>query len=147
MAHAIDGVAFLIAGQQDRQRAGMVGMGGNELLGGHHERSHAALHVGRATAVEHAVADLRDERVAAPCLARAGRHHVGMAKQHQHRRAAAMRGPEVVDLAQPHVFAGKAGSLQALANQGLATGIVGGHRRTGNEFTGEVEDVAHGVSI
>jgi hypothetical protein len=42
VAHAIDGIALLVAGQQHRQRAGMVGMVGDKLLGGHHERRHAA---------------------------------------------------------------------------------------------------------
>ena len=40
------------------------------------------------------------ERIAGPGLARARRHHVGVAEQHQHRPAAAVRRPQVVDVAE-----------------------------------------------
>src|SRR3546814_19446577 len=83
--------------------------GGDEALQCNHERGHAALHVRRAAPVEHAVADFRYEGVAGPDLSRSGRHHVGVAEQHQYRVARAVRGPEVVHLAEAQVLAGAIG--------------------------------------
>src|SRR3546814_16393253 len=62
--------------QQKRHGASVAGVHGDETLQCNHERGHAALHVRRAAAVEHAVADFRYEGVAGPGLAWAGRHHV-----------------------------------------------------------------------
>ena len=50
-----------------------------------------ALHVDRAAAVEHAVVDVAGERRVRPRLRIAGRHHVGVAGEHQMRRAVPMR--------------------------------------------------------
>ncbi|MNV33779.1 hypothetical protein D3C71_1251600 [compost metagenome] len=110
--HTVDGIAFLVTGQQHRQRAGMIRMGGHELFGRHHEGSHTAFHIGRATPVQHAITDLRIERITGPGRDRAGRHHIGMPEQHQHRRALPVCGPQVVDLAQAQVFAVEAGTLE-----------------------------------
>ena len=57
----------------------------------------AALHVGRAAAVQHAVADGGHEGVGLPLLERAGGHDVRVAGEAEHRAAAAARRPEVVD--------------------------------------------------
>src|SRR5690606_30943780 len=108
-----------------------------------HERGDAALHVRRAATVEHAVANFRDERIAGPCLARPRRHHVGMAKQHQHRAAVTVRRPEVVDLTEAHVFASETGTMQTPADQRLAAGIVRGDRGARNQLAREIEDFAH----
>ena len=68
-----------------------------------------------------------------------------MPEQDQHRAVAiAVRGPEVVDLAEAQVLDGEAGGLQALRDQSLAAGIIGGDRGAGDQFAGEIEDVAHG---
>ncbi|MNV83980.1 hypothetical protein D3C71_1778220 [compost metagenome] len=50
-----------------------------------------------------------------------------MTEQHQHRCTAAMRGPQIVDLAQAQVFAIEAGRRQASADQLLATRVIRGH--------------------
>ena len=121
----------------------MVGVVGDELPGGDHERGHAALHVGGATAIEHAIAHLRPERIAAPCRDRATGHHVGMAEQHQYRRAAAVGGPQVVDLAQAQVFALETGRLQAVGHQLLAAGVVRRHRRPRDQVAGQLHHIAH----
>ncbi len=76
---AVDRRAFLVAGDQEGDRAAMAGVLGDEALGGRHHRRQAALHVGGAAAIEHAVADLGLERVRAPFLERArwARHRYG----------------------------------------------------------------------
>src|SRR3546814_1411222 len=51
--HAVDRVALLVRGQQQRHGASVAGVHGDETLQCNHERGHAALHVRRAAAVEH----------------------------------------------------------------------------------------------
>src|SRR3546814_3238460 len=145
--HAVDRVALLVRGQQQRHGASVAGVHGDETLQCNHERGHAALHVRRAAAVEHAVADFRYEGVAGPGLAWAGRQHVGVAEQHQYRVARAVRGPEVVHLAEAQVLAGEAGATQAFGNQRLAAGVVGGDRGPRDQVAGEIEDFAHGPIV
>jgi len=66
-----------------------------------------------------------------------------MAEQYQYRRAAAVGGPQVVDLAQAQVLAVESGGAEAAAEQLLATGVVRGHRRPGNQFTGQFDHIVH----
>jgi hypothetical protein len=144
LAHAVDRIAFLVRGQQQGDLARMPRMRGHERFQRDHERRHAALHVRRAAPVQHAVADLRCERIAGPGLTRTGRHHVGMAEQHQHRAVAvAMRRPQIVDLAEAQRFDAEAGALQAFADQALAAGIVRGDRSSRDQVDRELQDVAH----
>src|SRR2546427_11324856 len=90
----------------------MIGMRGDELLGGDHERSYAPFHVGSTAPVQHAIADLWGERVAGPGFARAGWHHVSVAQQDQYRCALAMGRPQIVDIAQAQVVAVESSLLQ-----------------------------------
>lgn len=120
-------------------------MRGDELLRGDDERGDAAFHISHATTVQHAVADLRIERIAGPGLARARRYHIGMPQQHQHRRAAAMRCPQIVDLAQAQVFAGEARGSQAPCKQCLAASILGSHRGACNQIAGQIQHIVHVV--
>ena len=142
-AHAVDGIALLVRGQQQRDGARMPRMRGDESFQRDHERGDAAFHVGGATPVQHAVADLGHERIARPALARTRRHHVGMAEQHQHRRACAVRRPQVVDVAVAQVFAAESGALQAFGDQRLAAAVVGRQRRPQQQFLGQLEDFPH----
>src|SRR5690606_39101045 len=74
----------------------------------------------------------------------ARRHHVGVAEQHQHRTlAAAVRGPQVVDLAEAHGLAGEAGAAQAFGDERLATGVVRGYGGAEDQFLGELQHLAH----
>ena len=114
-ARAVDRRAFLVAGQQERQRAGVVGMPGDEALGRSDHRGQTALHVGGAAAVQHAVAYDRLERVGLPFLARAGRYDVGMTGEAQHRAAIAMARPEVLDRTERHALDPEARPLAAAA--------------------------------
>src|SRR3546814_21018764 len=62
LAHTINGITLLIGGKQQRHRARMRGMGGNELFQRDHKRRNAAFHVGGTAAVQHAVTYHRRER-------------------------------------------------------------------------------------
>ena len=88
----------------------MIRMRGNEAFQRDHERSHAAFHVRGTAAVQQAVTHFRNEWIGGPGFARAGRHHVGVAEQHQHRSAVAMHRPEVVDIAETQRFAAETGA-------------------------------------
>ena len=76
-----------------------------------------ALHVDGAAAVQHAVGDVGRERRVRPRLGIARRHHVGVAGEHQMRRAGADAGVEVLDvggarLGERHAMHGEARALQ-----------------------------------
>ena len=105
----------------------MIRMRGDEALQRDHERRDAAFHVGGAAAVQQAVADLGTNGSLCPGLARAGRHDVGMAEQHQRRRAAAVRRPQVVDVAEAQVLAcgspRAAGARRSAAWQPASSGV------------------------
>ena len=90
---AVGGVAFFVGGEQQGNAAGVVGVRRDEAFNGGHEGGQRGFHVGRAAAVEVAVALGRDERIGRPALDRAGRHDVGVAGKTQHRAAAAAMGP------------------------------------------------------
>ena len=70
---------------------GAAGCARDELLDRHDERRERGLHVGRAAAVELAVAQRRHERIAAPRVERAGRHDVGVAGEADERARASPR--------------------------------------------------------
>jgi hypothetical protein len=86
---AVDARAFLVAGDQQAMPMGRIGMCGQELLHRHREGGDRGLHVGRAAAVQLAVAVAGHEGVAGPLLQRAGGHDVGVAGEHQRAAAAA----------------------------------------------------------
>ena len=73
-------------------------------LGGGDHRRQAALHVGGAPSVQHAVADDGLERVRLPLLARSGGDDVGVPGETQHRAALAMARPEVLDRPERHAL-------------------------------------------
>ena len=74
--------AFLVAGDQKRQSAAMVGNAGR----GSGEGGDRALHVIGATTDQATVDDVRHERITAPAVA--GRDHVEMAGEPEMRRPA-----------------------------------------------------------
>ena len=133
---AVDRGAFLVAGEQEGD-APLRRLRGQQPFAGRDHRRQAALHVGRPAAVQHAVGDPRLERRMRPRRQRSGRHHVGVAREHEQRSLAAAHGPEVVDLAVAQVRARKAHGLQARGEQLLAAGIVGRHRGAADQLGGE----------
>ena len=96
---AVDGNGFLVAGDQERDRAFWLAAIVSEIL--QHRRDaagDAALHVDRAAAIEEAVLDVAGERAVAPCGFIAGRHHIGMPGKGDVRGSAANTGIEIVDV-------------------------------------------------
>ena len=100
---AVDGRAFLVAGDEEGDSASwravplQIGERGGDGGG------EPALHVDRAAAPEHVVGDLRRERIEAPAGRLARRHHVRVAGEHEARPGiarlnAAYARIEVVDV-------------------------------------------------
>ncbi len=89
LARAVDRWAFLVAGEQESERARVVRMLRDESLGGRHHRGEAALHVGGTARIQHAIDDDGFEGVGAPVFARTGRHDVRVTGKAQHRAAVA----------------------------------------------------------
>ncbi len=149
---AVVGRAFLVAGDQEADRAGVVRMHGDEFLGGHHEPGDRGFHVGGAAAIELAVAVGRLERVGAPLLHGAGRHHVGVAGEDQQlavgTRAAALDGPQVghAEVVRPadHGFALEAGGGQAFDQHILAALVFGRDGAAADQVFSEGKRGRHG---
>jgi hypothetical protein len=115
----VDGIAFLVAGDEEADRAleGLA-LGAQERIGGRGEGGDGALHVGRAAAPELAVAHLAREGIERPFRLVAGRHHVGVAREAEMRLAAADAGIEVVDARIAPALAGA--ERQAMARKAHA---------------------------
>src|SRR5690606_33628624 len=103
----------------------------------------AAFHVGAAAAVEVAIAQVGQERIAAPVLDRPARDHVGMADEHEHAAAFAVGRPEVAHVAERKVLDPEPGRSEALGEQQLATRIVWSDGAAPHEFAGEFDDLVH----
>ncbi|MNT24481.1 hypothetical protein D3C72_1599550 [compost metagenome] len=133
--------AFFVAGDQERDLALVVRVVSDKALGGDGHRRQAAFHVRRATAAEHAVfVDQRVERVDLPRRDRAGRHHVGVAGEAQHRAVVVAVGrPEVIHIFDAHRLEAETGIAQALHHLLLAIGVDRRHRRTADQVDGELE--------
>ena len=81
---AVDRDAFLIAGDEKRDRAlRLAAVGGEIIERGGDKAGDAAFHVDRAAAVEHVAGDFAGERRMRPRRFVAGRHDVGMAGEQQ----------------------------------------------------------------
>ena len=142
---AVGAVAFFVAGEEQGEGAGMR-CGGKALQGDGH-RSDARFHVGGATSVESAVAEGGFEGRARPGGKVAGRDDVGVSGEGDERRAAAVRRPEVVSVAEAEVADGKACRVQAGGDERLATGIIRGDGGAADERLQEVEGGVHGDSF
>ena len=131
--------AFLVARDQVGDAARMVRMARNESLGRDDHRRQAALHVGRAASVEHAVAHDGLERIGVPFLARSGRDHVRMAGEAEHgpRRTAA--GPEVVDRGVGQALVAEPEGRQPGADDVEAAVIFGADRGSAEQVFGQRE--------
>src|SRR3984893_11436227 len=111
---AVDGDVFLVAGDQERDRAFWLAAVCGKIV--QHRRDaagNAALHVDSAAAVEKAVPDLARERTMAPGALVARRHHVGMSGEGYVRSGAADAGIEVVDIGSAGFAEGDAMHLEA----------------------------------
>ncbi len=124
----VDGRALLVGGEQQRDRAGVARMVRDEFLGRHGKCGQRGLHVGRAAAVEAAVALGRHERVGAPLIERAGRHDVGMAGKDHGRPGGAAAQPEVAYAVAVEAFGAETAGVQAPRQQLLAAAVGGRDR-------------------
>jgi len=79
--YAVDGSAFLVAGQHQAQLALVVGMLHGKRFQRHHHRGDGALHVGHAPAIQFAVLFIRVKRQKGPQVLWPGWHNVGMAQE------------------------------------------------------------------
>ena len=96
---AVDRRAFLVAGDQKRDRAiETIALLAQKLPGGGGETGDRGFHVGGAPAIEHAVLDFGAEGIGAPTVRIAHRHRVGMAGKTEMRRAGADAGIEIGDV-------------------------------------------------
>ncbi len=144
---AVDGRAFFVAGDQEADRAPVVRMRCDEFLDGDHHRRQRGLHVGRAASVQLAVAMGRREGIGGPLRERAGRHHVGMAGEHQQRLRAAAPRPQVGHVAGRDGLAGEAERRQPFGHLQLAAAV---GRRDGvqrDQFFGQREGLAHACRV
>ena len=135
----VDGRTFFVRRDQQRDGTAMLGVGGHEFLGRHHEGSDRAFHVGRPTAVQPAVAFGGYERVAIPLFARTRRHHIRVTGKHGQRRGAAAPGPQIGDAALCDGFAREADALQPGGKRRLAIFIRRGDRRTGDQVLDQIQ--------
>ena len=142
----IDRGAFLIAGDEIGDRAFVTGMGADELLRRREHRGESALHIGRATAVKDSIADGRHERVRTPFLERPGRHHIRMSGEAQHRSAAPVPGPEVLDIAKGQGLDRKAQSRQTLGHDLLAALVRRRHGAARHQILSQLKGFGHSRS-
>src|SRR5262249_41927176 len=95
---AVDGDTFLVAGDQQADRAAeVVAAAGEETGHSARERSDGALHVRCTAPVELAIDDLGRERIDRPALEVAWRYHVRVSGEAEMRAARAYACVEVVD--------------------------------------------------
>ena len=102
------------------------GMRGDELLDRDDEGGDRRLHVGRAAAVQPAVAHGRRERVGRPAVERTGRHDVGMSREDEQRPRRPAACPEVGDAAGRRSSRNGSRSREPLGDQ-----LPGSRRRRG----------------
>ncbi len=88
LRRAVDGGSLLVAGDQQRDRALRPPMAPDMAGDRRDEAGDAALHVDGAAAVHLAIVDVGGEGRVAPGRLVAGRHHVGVAGEHQVRPVA-----------------------------------------------------------
>ena len=143
LVRAVDRDAFLVAGDQERDRAFRLAAIRREMVehGGDAGRD-AAFHVDGAAAVERAVDDLAGEGRMRPRRFVAGRHDVGVAGEHQMRRAVADAGVEILhvrraDVRKGHAMHGEAGGAERLLQHGERAAFRRRHRRTAQEIACE----------
>ena len=143
---AIDRHAFLIAGDEQRERSprfcilrpmplDIGDRGGGECGDG-------ALHVRGAAAVDAAIRDFRREGFEAPARRIARRHDVGVPSEGEMRRACADLGEEIVDVGRARrgeddSMRLEADRLQRLLDDVERAGVGRRHGRTADEFAGK----------
>jgi hypothetical protein len=122
----------------------------HELFACDHKAGNGGLHVGRAASVQHAIAMGRLERRRAPLLERAGRHHVGVAGEHEQLAAravdAAFDGPQVSHAVRFDGLAFEAERREAFDQDTLAMLVVGRNGSARDQLFGKGKGAGHGFS-
>ena len=131
--------AFLIAGDQQGDGAGVIGIVAHKAPAGDGHGGETGFHVRSAACDQTAFANLRSERVDRPILRGTRRHHVGVAGKAQHRAAVAPARPEVVHLPEPHRLQAESRFLKDCAEQGLAAVVRGRHRTPPDKVAGQIQ--------
>ena len=104
LARAIDGIAFLVPGDQQADRSGEVQPRLTEkALRRRDEGGNCSLHVDGAASAQRAIPQAGRERIEGPGFDSSGRHHIGMAGETQIGAAIAHAGIEVMDIAKDQV--------------------------------------------
>ena len=140
---AVDRRAFLVAGDEEGDRARVIGVRADEFLGRRDHRGEPALHVGSSAAVEQAVADRRREGIAAPLFERTCRDDVGVAREAEERSPAAAARPEILDVAKAQWLDHEAERRQALRHHWLAALVGRRHRSACDQIPSQFNRLGH----
>ena len=118
---------FLIAGDQERDGTGMVGIGAHKALTGHGHRGQTGLHVRSAACDQSAIGNLPCKGIDRPFRLRTGRHHIRMAGKAQQGAGVAPARPQIVHLAKSHGLHPESRRIQDRPEQRLAPAVRGSH--------------------
>ena len=146
---AVDRDAFLVAGDEERDRALRLAAVGCEIVERRCDLARdRALHVDRAAAVEHVARDLARERRMRPLRLIARRHHVGVAGQHQMRRRGADARVEILDRVGAGLLEGDAMHREARAlehrlDDGERAALRRRHRGAADQIACEGDRIGH----
>ena len=138
---AVVGRAFLVARDQQADRARDPRIAFDERSTGIDHRGETAFHVGRAAADQLVSLHGRRERIDVPLLGRSARHDVRVAREDERGRRAAAPCPKVVDLAEFQALGREARLLEQLRDQRLATCVGRRDGRAANQFSSEAQCV------
>ena len=137
LARAVDRRTFLVAGDQAADRPGRP-MLLEKTRGCGDEAGDRALHVDRATPVQHAVDDLAGERIDAPAGEIARRHDVGVTGKAEIGRPLAHPGVQIADrrravLLERQPVAGETQPLQRMLDHVERAVVLRRHARTADQ--------------
>jgi hypothetical protein len=144
---AVDRDPLLVAGDQERDRALGPAAVCREIVERRGDLAgDRAFHVDGAAAVEHAVGNARLEWRMGPHALGAGRHHVGMAGEHEMRRARANARIEILDVrrarrAERHAMHDKAHPFQHAFEIGERATFDRRYRAAAHEIPGDGDGV------
>jgi hypothetical protein len=142
----VDGRAFLIGGEEKRDRARMLRALGDERFRGDDERGDGGLHVRRAAPVELAVTDRGHEGIGMPFGQRPGRHHIGVAGEADDGLRGTAARPEILHGAERHRLAAESGPLEPCGDEALATPVFRGDGLARDELFRELQSGARACS-
>ncbi len=144
---AVKARAFLVAGDQERDRALGRAMVAHEAGGGDDETGDSAFHVRRSAAEELAAADFGGERIDGPRRLVANRYDVGMTGEAEVRRGGSQPGVEIVHPFDRIALGTEAQRLQRLGQEVLSLVITRVHGRAADQRLGQrhgiVEHLCH----